>query len=155
MTGSNDCTWPEMKQRVHYVSWLAAAIGTAALLGLTFDLLFVKVTGGDIGWEVVPLVYLCAIVPPYIYIWRRYGETCCGFLELEHALDEGFGGGEDLQTSRYTAISDFIARIEAARGMARQVVRNEAKAWLLAHADDLTPDERDFVADHLGYLHRR
>jgi hypothetical protein len=155
MSGSNECTWPEMKQRAHYLSWLAAAIGTAALIGLTFELLFVKMTGGDSGWEVVPLLYLCAIVPPYVYIWRRYGEASCGFLELEHALDEAVAHSADALTGRYATIADFISRIEAARGMARQLVRNEAKAWLQAHAEELTPDERDFVADHLGYLHRR
>jgi len=154
MHRSNDCTWLEIKQRAHYVSWLAAAICAAALLGLTSDLLVVQLTGGDVGADLIGLIYLSAIFPPYVYAWRKYGESSCGFLELEHALEASFTEAGGLE-GRLAQIADFIARIEGARGMDRQVVRNEAKTWLSTHAEELTAEEREFVADHLGYLHRR
>jgi hypothetical protein len=154
MDRSDECTWPEIKQRVHYLGWLLVAIGTATLLGLTFDLAIVKLAGGEVGLELIPLLYLSAIVPPYVYIWRKHGEACCGFLELEHAMDTAF---KEAGRSRplFAHVVGLIERIDAARGMDRQLVRNEAKAWLLAHADKLSRDERDYVADHLGYLHKR
>jgi hypothetical protein len=153
MDQSNACTWPEVKQRAHYVAWLASALATAVLLGLTFDLLVVALTGGDVGLNLVGLIYLCAIVPPYVYAWRKHGEAFCGFLDLEHAMDETFSaaGGPN---PWFDQVLELIERIDAARGMERQVIRNEAKAWLVAHAEKLTRHERDYVADHLGYLHR-
>lgn len=155
MNGSNDCTWPEMKQRAHYVSWLAAAIAAAALLGLTADLVFVQLTGGTVGLDLAPLLGSCILMPPGVYVWRKYGETACGFLELEHALESSIVDSDHGRTRRFARIAAFIARIDATGGMDRQLVRNEAKAWLLAHAEELTHEERDYVADHLGYLHRR
>ncbi len=152
MDGSNACTWPEVKQRAHYLAWLGTAVGTAGLVGLTVDLAVVALTGGAVGLELVPLLYACMIFPPLVYGWRRHGEAYHGFLELEHALDQAWspaGPG-----SRYGEIADFIARIEQARGMDRQVVRLEAKQWLLANAGKLSREEREFVAEHLGYLRR-
>lgn len=154
MDSSNDCTWPEIKQRAHYLCWLAAAIVTAALMGLTFDLLVVTFSGGTVGPGLVPLVCCCAIAAPTVYAWRKHGEACCGFLTLEHAMDESFARGVPARASAFSHVLELIERIEAARGMDRQLVRNEAKAWLLAHGDRLSRTERAYIADHLGYLVR-
>ena len=155
MKASKACTWAEVKLRAHYVGWLAAAIGAAALLGVTFDLVIVQLTGGEVGLALIPLLYLSATVPPYVYAWRRHGEAFCRFLELEQALHTTMNAPDGLVRSRFGEVIELIARIDATRGMERQLVRNEAKAWLLAHAAELSSEERDFVADHLGYLHRR
>lgn len=155
MTTSDDCTWPEIRQRAHYLGWLAAAVMTAGLLGLTTDLVIVAATGGEVGLGLVPLLYGSALIPPYVYAWRKHGEACCGFLELEHALDEAVRAPVNDGSALFAEVLDLIDRIERARGMERQVVRNEAKEWVRRHAGDLTPDQREYVADHLGYLHRR
>ena len=154
MDRSNECTWPEMKLRAHYLGWLAAAIATVARLGLTFDLLVVKLTGGAVGVDLVVLVYLCAIASPSVYAWRKHGEACCQFLELEHTMQAALHSSPAGRSARFAEVLELIERIEATRGFDRQLVRNEAKAWLLAHVEELSRDERDYVCDHLGYLHR-
>jgi hypothetical protein len=143
-----------MKLRGHYLAWLAAAVGTAVLLGLALDLSVVQITGGTIGLDLIPLLYACVVVPPAVYRWRKHGEVYHRFRELEHALHHGLHSQIDRATSRFDQILDFIARIDHARGLDRQLVRNEAKAWLREHGALLSREERDFVADHLGYLHK-
>lgn len=154
MDTSNECTWPEVKQRAHYLAWLAATLGTAVLLGLTVDLIVVAATGGDVGFGLIELVYICAVATPLVYQWRRYGEAYCQFLELEHALEGSVFAPAEESVRAFAKITDFVDRIEAARGMERQVIRNEAKAWLLAHGSKLSHEEREYVAVYLGYLHR-
>lgn len=153
MDTARDCTWPEMKQRAHYLGWLAVAVATATLLGLTIDLLVVALTGGNVGTGLIPLLYLSVIVPPYVYAWRKHGEQCCHFLELEHAMEESFHAPPG-RTAHFLELLRLMERIEQGRGMERQLVRNETKAWLLAHAEQLSREERAYVADHLGYLHK-
>lgn len=155
MDSRGDSTWPEIKQRAHYVGWLAAAVAAMALMGLTTDLLAVAVTGGTVGREIIPLLYACAIVPPYVYVWRKHGEACCGFRELEHALDAAIHSPPAGRSARFAEVVALIERIEQARGIERQLVRNEAKQWVLQFAATLNDDEREYVADHLGYLHKR
>jgi hypothetical protein len=154
MERSNVCTWPEMKMRAHYLGWLLTAIATAALIGLTVDLAVVALTGGEVGFSLAPLLLLCAIVAPAVYGWRRYGEACCGFLQLESALDRALSPSLPACHDRFDEILELMARIDAARGMERQLVRNEAKAWLQVHASELNREERTYLAEHLGYLHK-
>lgn len=151
MNESNECTWPEVKTRAHYVCWLLCAIATAALLGLTVDLLVVSITGGVVEFRLVQLMYLSTVVVPSVYVWRKYGEAHCGFLALEHAMDQAI----EAPGGRWEEICSLVARIDSARGMDRQVARNDAKAWLAVHAHELSREEREYVADHLGYLHKR
>lgn len=154
MDRSNECTWPEVKQRAHYLCWFASALATAALVGLTFDFMLVVLTGGTVGFDIIPLVYASLVAVPAVHAWRKHGEVNCGFLELERALGAAMRGAELSGTYWFAQIERLIERIDSSRGMDRQVVRNEAKAWLHAHADKLSPEERHYVADHLGYLYR-
>lgn len=150
MGGANDCTWPEIKQRAHYLAWLGTTVSTAALLGLTVDLVVVAISGGTVGIALIPLLYSCVVLGPLVYGWRKHGEAFHRFRELEHALDDAWS--PVAPAGHGAEIAEFIARIEHARGMDRQVVRNEAKQWLLSNAAKLTVQEREYVAEHLGYL---
>lgn len=143
-----------MRERAHYLSWLAAAVATTALLGLTFDLLVVQCTGGTVEIDLVALVYGCALLSPSVYVWRKHGEAFHRFNDLEAALDGAIFCRHE-PTPLFEEILELIGRIERTAGMERQVVRNEARQWLLRHAAGLNAHEREYVAEQLGYLHRK
>lgn len=154
MRDTDFLTWPEMKERMHYIAWLCFTLVSFPTGGHAAILLLCVSVGEYVDQQRFLLTFLAAVtLGPLAYAWRKFGERHCRFIEFDDALDRCFRrGGAGSHLGKIQALIDAI---EAARGMSRQLARNEAKAWLKVHADELSAEERELVADHLGYLGRR
>lgn len=147
-------SWPEMKQHVHYIAWLLFTLISFPTGGHAAILLLCVSLGEYVEYQRLLLTLLAAVtLVPAAYAWRRYGEKHCRFAELDALLDRCL---QRASASSYAAkIEALIEAVQNARGIERQLARNEAKVWLQAHAHDFSEEERDLAAEHLGYLMKR
>jgi hypothetical protein len=153
MRGGEFLTFPEMRERLHYVAWLAFSLLSFPLAGHAAVLVLSISLGEYVEAHRLLAVLLAALVlAPLAYGWRKYGERHCRFLELDEVLDRCLQ--RTSSTPHLATIEALIAEIDTASGMERQLARNQAKAWLQAHAGELGEEERELVAEHLGYLIR-
>lgn len=146
-------SWPEMRQQLHYLAWLLFTLVSFPTAGHAAILILCVCCGEYVEPQRLLLTLLGALtLAPSAYVWRKYGERHCRFAEFDEVLDRCLQRvGPHAQLGRLEA---FITAIDAATGFERQLVRNEAKAWLKAHAPELSEEERAFANEHLGYLGR-
>lgn len=150
MRDSDFLPWSEMKEHMHYIAWLLFTLVSFPLGGHAAVLVLCVYLGEYVEiHRLILTVAAAGVLVPIAYLWRKYGEKYCRFAEFDALLDRCLQRGPGSHLARIEA---FITAIDRATGMERQLARNAAKAWLQTHASDLSSEERDFAAEHLGYL---
>ncbi len=142
---------PEIARRLHYVAWVTLALIALPLLGYSAILLLALLSGEPVEPDLLFATAASGLLLSAVtFAWRKHGERHGRFRESDaalHAFAHASGTGRHRRD-----LAHWVAAIERADGLERQLVRNQAKAWLRTHAHELDADDRAFAAEHLGYL---
>ncbi len=155
-------------ERICLVAWMILMVANTVMVGLSVELvLFGVILSGYnvnlIDSRTLPFLaigFAAALNFPLVAKLHVLGVNHLNFEVHESMLNNASEGWDTLiltfldETAvRSNQLEKLIRSIsEAPSAAERQERRAEAKAWLIENRKSLTEDDREMVAEHLGYL---